>query len=90
MRFQKILIKDAKRFPIRTIDFDKPADVALHDKLVELVERMLDLHRQLPGLTAVQRGVVEQRIETVDREIDALVYRLYGLSEDEVRVVEGG
>ena len=41
-------------------------------------------------MTVVQRGVVEQRIEAVDREIDALVYELYGLSEDEVAVVEGG
>ena len=57
--------------------------------MVELVERMLDLHRQA-DLTVVQRGVVEQRIEATDREIDALVYRLYGLSDDEVRVVEGG
>ena len=31
-----------------------------------------------------------QRIEAVDRKIDGLVYRLYGLSEDEVGVVEGG
>ncbi len=61
-----------------------------HDRLVALVDAMLDLHRQLPGLTAVQRSVVEQRIEAVDREIDGLVYQLYGLSGDEVRVVEGG
>ena len=34
----------------------------MRDKMVELVELMLDLHRQA-GLTDVQRGVVEQRIE---------------------------
>ena len=75
--------------PFRTIDFDNPADVAMHDKLVGLVERMLDLHRQA-DLTVVQRSVVKQRIEATDREIDKLVYELYGLSEDEVAVVEGG
>lgn len=31
-----------------------------------------------------------QRIEAVDRKIDGLVYRLYGLSGVEVGVVEGG
>ena len=87
MRFQP---PQMRRLPIRTIDFDNPADVAMHDKMVELVDVMLDLHRQLPGLTAVQRGVVEQRIETTDREIDELVYELYGLSEDEREIVEGG
>ncbi len=76
------------QLPIRTIDFDNPADVEMHDKMVELVDTMLDLHKQA-GLTVVQRGVVEQRIEAVDREIDGLVYRLYGLSEEEVAIVEG-
>ncbi len=77
------------QLPIRAIDFDNPADVAMQDKIVELVDTMLDLHKQA-GLTLVQRGVVKQRIEAVDREIDELVYRLYGLSGDEVAVVEGG
>lgn len=35
-------------------------------------------------------GVINQRIERAEREIDALVYRLYGLSKDEVAIVEGG
>ena len=78
-----------KSFPIRTIDFDNPADVALHDKMVDLVDEMLRLHKQLPGLTGEGRRVTEALIETVDSEIDALVYRLYGLSEDEVAIVEG-
>ena len=61
----------------------------MHDKMVALVERMLDFHRQA-DLTVAQRSLVEQRIEAVDREIEALVYELYGLSEDEREIVEGG
>ena len=34
--------------------------------------------------------MLAQRIEAVDREIDVLVYTLYGLNEDEVGVVEHG
>ncbi|GAB2491372.1 hypothetical protein [Algoriphagus taiwanensis] len=29
-------------------------------------------------------------IDRLDREIDALVYELYGLTEEEIRIVEGG
>jgi hypothetical protein len=29
-------------------------------------------------------------ISRLDREIDALVYELYGLTEEEIRIVEGG
>ena len=78
------------KLPVRTIDFDNPADVALHDKMVELVDRMLDWHKQLPDLTGEALRIVNARIERTDREIDELVYRLYGLTDDEVRVVEGG
>ncbi len=82
--------KYIEHLPIRTIDFDNPADVALHDKLVGLVDTILDLHKQLPALSGEALRIVNARIERTDREIDKLVYRLYGLSDDEVRVVEGG
>ncbi len=32
---------------------------------------------------------LKAQIDTTDREIDKMVYELYGLSEDEVAVVEG-
>ncbi|MDE2948004.1 MAG: N-6 DNA methylase [Chloroflexota bacterium] len=78
------------QLPISEIDFDNPADVAMHDKMVELVDEMLKLHKQLPALTGEGRRITEALIGTVDSEIDALVYELYGLSEDEVAIVEGG
>ena len=78
------------QLPIRTIDFDNLDDIAMYDEMVKLVDKMLDLHRQLAGLSRVKREVIEAQIESTDREIDVLVYRLYGLSDDEVRVVEGG
>ncbi|MYD38276.1 MAG: hypothetical protein F4W97_05625, partial [Chloroflexi bacterium] len=81
--------QDVLNLPIRTIDFDNPADVAMHDKIVDLVDEMLERHKQLPGLTGEGRKMAERLIATVDGEIDALVYRLYGLSEDEVAIVEG-
>ncbi|HRH38719.1 MAG TPA: hypothetical protein PK760_10260 [Flavobacteriales bacterium] len=32
---------------------------------------------------------LQQQIEKTDKEIDALVYRLYGLTEEEIALVEG-
>jgi len=32
---------------------------------------------------------VKREIESTDRAIDRLVYELYGLSEEEVKVIEG-
>jgi hypothetical protein len=32
----------------------------------------------------------QQKTEILDKQIDTLVYELYGLSEEEIFVVEGG
>ena len=78
------------QLPIRTIDFTSPADVARHDRMVALVERMLDLHKKLAAEGAPHVVTVLQRqIEATDKQIDALVYELYGLTDDEIAVVEG-
>ncbi len=82
--------QDVLNLPIRPIDFSNAADVQMHNEMVKLVDEMLSRHKQLPRLTGEGRRITEALIQTVDKEIDALVYRLYGLSEDEVRVVEGG
>jgi len=34
--------------------------------------------------------MVKREIEATDKVIDKLVYELYGLSEEEIRIVEGG
>ena len=44
------------------------------------------------GLVAAipaDRELYERQIEGTDREIDALVYELYGLTEEETAIVEG-
>ena len=81
--------QDVLNLPIRPIDLDNPTDVRMHNEMGRLVDEMLERHRQLPGSTGEGRRLTERLIETVGEEIDALVYRLYGLSEDEVRVIEG-
>jgi hypothetical protein len=35
-------------------------------------------------------GPLQKRIQALDEHIDRLVYELYGLTEDEIRVVEVG
>jgi hypothetical protein len=54
---------------------------------------MLDLqkqHQQAEAAKEDARFALEKRIQALDGEIDARVYRLYGLTEEEIKVVEGG
>ena len=58
--------------------------------MIALVERMLDLHNRLHAATIpADKELYQRRIEATDREIDALVYELYGLTEEEIAIVEG-
>lgn len=76
--------------PVRTIDPANNDDNAAHDRLVKLVASMLDLHKQLSSAKGeAQRGAIERQIDATDREIDRLVYDSYGLTKEEIAIVEG-
>jgi len=88
--FAQVKLSKIKQLPIRTIDFDDPADVARHDKMVELVACMLDLHERLSAAaTPADKRLYQRQIDATDAQIDALVYALYGLTEEEIEIVEG-
>ena len=54
-------------------------------------ETMLKLHKDLPkAKTPHEQESLRRTIEATDAQVDALVYELYGLTEDEIRIVEGG
>ena len=89
MRFQKVLIKDCRRFQIHRIDLSQPSARAHHDQIVRLVEQMLTLNKILISAKTDQEGIsLERQIEVTDRQIDSLIYQLYGLTEQEILVVE--
>lgn len=78
------------RTPIRPINFADPADKARHDKMVGLVESMLALHtHKAAARTQAEQDLYQRQIEATDRAIDGLVYELYGLTAEEIAVVEG-
>jgi hypothetical protein len=75
---------------IRVIDFAIPSEKSRHDRMVEMVEEMLKLHKQLPAVkTEQEKTVIQRQIDATDKQIDRLVYELYGLTEDETKIVEG-
>ena len=60
-----------------------------HDKMVALVERMLELHHKLAAAAIpADKKLYQRQIEATDRQIDALVYEMYDLTEDEIQIVE--
>jgi predicted nucleic acid-binding Zn-ribbon protein len=57
--------------------------------MVELVEAMLRLHKDLEEVkTQHEREAIERQIAAADEQIDHLVYELYGLTDEEIKIVE--
>ncbi len=80
-----------EQLPIRPIDFSDAGDKALHDKMVALVEGMLELNKKKHSgaLAPSQLNRLEREIASTDAEIDELVYDLYGITEEERKIIEG-
>jgi hypothetical protein len=76
------------RLPIRRIDFANPQDRARHDRMVELVEKMLIAKQQEAAASGHAKEMSARKCAALDRQIDALVYELYGLAQDEITLVE--
>ena len=78
------------QLPFREIVFSDKADKGRHDQMVSLVEQMLALHQSLAAAkTPPEQTALERQIAATDQQIDRLVYQLYGLTDDEIKLVEG-
>jgi type I restriction-modification system DNA methylase subunit len=88
--FPRITVGDLRKLPIRPIDFSKPEEVKQHDRMVSLVEQMLELNKKLTGIkNPDEKTRIQRQIDATDSQIDKLVYDLYGLTPDEIAIVEG-
>jgi hypothetical protein len=76
------------KLPICLINFSNSIDKKLHDDLVALVDVMLDLNKKIQTAKGSQKDQIQRQIEKTDREIDELVYKLYGITEGEKKLIE--
>ena len=89
--FPQVTIFSLSQVPVLKIDLKKPTDKTRHDKLVVLVDKLLGLMPKLRTATlAAEKATLQNAVTATDQQIDALVYDLYGLTEDEIKLVEGG
>ena len=73
--FPRVTVGDLRKLPIRPIDFKKPAEVKRHDRMVGLVEQMLELHKKLHKIkNPNEKTRIQRQIDSTDSQIDKLVY----------------
>ena len=80
------------KLPIKILDIqNKKSDKEIHDKLVNLVDSIIEINKKLNNEKNPDSATMLRRqVQSIDDNIDKIVYGLYGLSEEEIKVVEGG
>jgi Xaa-Pro aminopeptidase len=87
--FPRISLRSFRNLPMPVIDLSRSPDRARHDKMVSLVDKMLALVPKLRAAKSEQeRKTLQNAVDATDRQIDELVYELYGLTKDEIALVE--
>ena len=79
-----------RNLPIRIVNPSDSRDSASRDRIVGLVNQMIAAKRQLSAArTERDKNLFENKCANFDGQINQLVYRLYGLTADEIAIVEG-
>lgn len=87
--FPKIIITDAKRLPIPKIDLQNKKDKEIHDKIVTLVDKLIELNKKIyEEKNPTAKNNLQRQANAIDKQIDSVVYSLYKLSDDEVKIIE--
>ncbi|ADZ10368.1 Type II site-specific deoxyribonuclease [Methanobacterium lacus] len=78
-----------EKLPIPELNTDPNDITIIHDSIVTMVEKMLQLHKDIDiARTPQSKELIQRQIDATDKQIDKLVYELYGLTEDEIKIVE--
>jgi type I restriction-modification system DNA methylase subunit len=82
--------KYIERLPIFLPETLNVTNRKYHGQIVARVGAMLEAKKQLADArTDRDKAYYEKKCASLDRQIDRIVYALYGLTEEEIRVVEG-
>ena len=80
-----------EQIPIRTINFSNPSDISFHAQIVKHVDQMFKLSEQRTNSKSESLNTaIHRQINSVGLELDKILYKLYGLTEEEIKIVEEG
>jgi type I restriction-modification system DNA methylase subunit/predicted type IV restriction endonuclease len=83
--FRQTTLAELRRLPIAVM----PSRSKKGERIVDLVDTMIKLYEKLStSRTAHEKTVIQRQIGATDRQIDRLVYELYGLTEEEIGIIE--
>ncbi len=77
------------KLPIKKIDMNSPNQKLSYDRIIQNVSQILESKKQEVNVkTESEKDYLKKKCSALDRQIDNLVYELYGLTEEEIKIVE--
>ena len=82
--FPQIMIRDILQFPLPLLTEQSKM------KIENLVTQIIESKKSMQDAkTENEKEYLEKKCSIINRQIDALVYELYGLTEEEIKIIEG-
>ncbi|MBD3329169.1 N-6 DNA methylase [Candidatus Dojkabacteria bacterium] len=76
-------------FPMPDLDINNKQFKKTHDELVDFVHTQLELNKSLKDISSdSKRDVIRKKISDTDQRVNELVYKLYGLTKEEIKIIE--
>lgn len=88
--FAEVKINHLAEIPIPKLNLSNHKDETKHQEIVDLVNHMIGLQKNIHTAEENSNEWVQLKseIEKIDKLIDQKVYELYGLTEEEIKIVE--
>ena len=82
--FPQFKVNELEKFPINEADFKE------QKLIIQLVDNMINLNKELRKVTENSEKwiSIKSEIKKTDEKIDQEVYRLYGLTNEEIKIVD--
>jgi adenine-specific DNA-methyltransferase len=77
--------QDLDTIPFRIINFRDNNEIKIFNSIISLVDKILKTQNENP---TIKKSNISSVTDALENEIDRLVYELYGLTEEEIKIVE--
>jgi len=66
----------------------EPKEKDIYDQLVKHVEQVLELNKKKQVSDISKKELFDREVKVYEEKIDELVYKLYGITEEEKKIIE--
>ena len=78
------------RIPMPVIDLNNPSHKEVHDKIVVLVDNIIELNKKVnTEKNPNSLNMINRQILACEKQLDNLIFSIYNLNDEEKKIIEG-